>query len=49
MHTALPTLIAASLAMDASSNTTPLALLTPSRQRALEVVAVRLGADIRSI
>jgi hypothetical protein len=26
-----------------------LALLTPSRQRALEVVAVRLGADIRII
>jgi hypothetical protein len=43
MHTALSTPIAASLAVDASSSTI-LALLTPSRQRALEVVAVRLGA-----
>ena len=42
MHTALPTPIAASLAMDANITTIiPLALLTPSRQGALEVVAVR--------
>jgi hypothetical protein len=34
--------------MDAST-TTMLALLTPSRQGALEVVAVRLGAVIRII
>jgi hypothetical protein len=37
MHTALPTPIVASLAVDASS-TSILALLTPSRQGALEVV-----------
>jgi hypothetical protein len=48
MHTALPTPIAASLAMDANITTIPLALLTPSRQGALEVVAVRLDAT-RSI
>jgi hypothetical protein len=43
MHTALPTPIAASLAVDT------VALLTPSRQGALEVVTVRLGANIRII
>jgi hypothetical protein len=50
MHTALPTPIAASLAMDASIRTI-LALLTPSRQGALEVVALiyRLGAVSRII
>ena len=41
LHTALPTPIAASLAMDANTNLA-LALLTPSRQGALEVVAVGL-------
>jgi hypothetical protein len=49
MHTALPTPIAASLAVDASFTTIELALLTPSRQGALEVVAVRLGAARRKI
>ena len=48
MHTALPTPIAASLAMDASIINIR-ALLTPSRQGALEVVAVRLGAVTRLI
>jgi hypothetical protein len=42
MHTAIPTPIAALLAMD-------VALLTPSRQGAREVVAVRLFAVIRII
>jgi hypothetical protein len=49
MHTALPTPIAASLAMDASITIRILALLAPSRQGALEVVAVRLHAFIRII
>jgi hypothetical protein len=49
MHTALPTPIAASLAVDASTTPRRLALLTPSRQGALEVIAVRLGAATRII
>jgi hypothetical protein len=35
--------------MDASKPPTPIAMLIPSRQGALEVVAVRLGAVIRTI
>jgi hypothetical protein len=48
MHTALLTPIAASLAMDASTITS-LALLTPSRQGALEVVAVRRRGAVNRI
>jgi hypothetical protein len=49
MHTALPTPIAASLAVDANMRiniTTILALLTPSRQGALEVVAVTIQSAV---
>jgi hypothetical protein len=35
--------------MDASITLTIVTLLTPSRQGALEVVAVRLGAETRKI
>ena len=45
----LCTPIAASLAVDTSLTTIERALLTPSRQGALEVVAVRLGAATRNI
>jgi hypothetical protein len=50
LHTALSTPIAASLAMDANRLISILALLTPSRQGALEVVAVTMiSAAIRKI
>jgi hypothetical protein len=49
LHTALPTSIAASLAVDASLTTIARALLTPSRQGALEVVALEVVAERRVI